>query len=139
MEICTKVSSPSISFVDYVLKPNIKGLGCFTNNCATRMHHHCYDRYTSTTHKCPTCGKDWPDRTKLSKIGEEAARDSDNEKRQVRRRDDEEDDDEEPPESSVEPEARSQKKKAGKRAATRSVLGSSGPTSSYLKLVVFAQ
>ncbi|CEL51838.1 Non-structural maintenance of chromosomes element 1 homolog OS=Bos taurus GN=NSMCE1 PE=2 SV=2 [Rhizoctonia solani AG-1 IB] len=57
------------------LEPVTKGIACRTNNCAARLHTHCYAVVIRAARdrgvQCPTCGSSWKD-DNVRKIGEEA-------------------------------------------------------------------
>ena len=74
------------------------------------MHHHCLARYRRTKQACPSCNKAWlqdPKDKQLLPVGEDAAKDGQDGKRQTRMRsteqsEDEDAEDEENPQSSQE-------------------------------------
>lgn len=75
-----------------------RGVACFTANCKTRLHYHCFATYRRRQHSCPSCSKEWPREAKekpLVPVGEDAAKDGDDGKRRVRLRSAEPSDDEE--------------------------------------------
>ncbi|CAE7168464.1 unnamed protein product [Rhizoctonia solani] len=59
------------------LEPVTKGVACRTNNCAARLHFHCYAVVVRAARErgvqCPTCGSSWKD-DDVRKIGEDAVR-----------------------------------------------------------------
>jgi len=117
------------SYPDEVLECTIckeiltHGVGCYTANCKTRMHHHCLARFRRQRNTCPSCNKAWPQDAKdkqLLPVGEDAAKDGQDGKRQTRARnaeqtDEEDAENEEDPEPSQESipqkDARNSKKK----------------------------
>lgn len=114
-----------------------RGIACYTNQCKTRMHTHCFNNFKRRHHQCPSCSQSWAEAnlTKLRPVGEAAYREGqDLNQRRARRKytgddddDDEEDeeerdyengDDAEPEPSQSQP-AATQKKGKGKRKAAR--------------------
>ncbi|KAI8998532.1 Nse1 non-SMC component of SMC5-6 complex-domain-containing protein [Trametes punicea] len=66
-----------------------RGMACFTSQCKTRMHTHCFNNYKRRHHQCPTCKESWTDANlnKLRPVGEAAFREGqDLNRRRVRRR-----------------------------------------------------
>ncbi|CAE6500391.1 unnamed protein product [Rhizoctonia solani] len=59
------------------LEPVTKGVACRTNNCAARLHTHCYAVVVRAARErgvqCPTCGTSWKD-DNVRKLGEEAVK-----------------------------------------------------------------
>ncbi|KAI0780812.1 Nse1 non-SMC component of SMC5-6 complex-domain-containing protein [Trametes elegans] len=114
-----------------------RGIGCFTPQCKTRLHTHCFSNYKRRHGQCPSCKQNWTSDGNLSKlkpIGEAAFREGqDLGRRRVRRRStededaDEEDKEEEYVEEPEEPDvsqnqnqpSQSQVKGKGKRKAVR--------------------
>jgi len=69
-----------------------RGVACYTPNCQTRIHYHCFQRHRRRSSKCPSCSADWPQEQgkPLLAVGEDAVKEGQEEGRQVRRRDTEE-------------------------------------------------
>ncbi|KAF8797954.1 hypothetical protein BYT27DRAFT_7203644 [Phlegmacium glaucopus] len=66
-----------------------RGVGCHTPNCKIRMHHHCLVKFRRQKNSCPACKAAWPQDAKdkqLLPVGEEAAKDGQDGKRQTRMR-----------------------------------------------------
>ncbi|KAB5596499.1 Nse1 non-SMC component of SMC5-6 complex protein [Ceratobasidium theobromae] len=59
------------------LEPMTKGVACRTNNCAARMHLHCYTAWVRAQRErallCPQCGSSWKEDA-VRKIGEDGVR-----------------------------------------------------------------
>ncbi|KAI0831418.1 Nse1 non-SMC component of SMC5-6 complex-domain-containing protein [Trametes gibbosa] len=73
-----------------------RGIACYTNQCKTRMHTHCFNNYKRRHHLCPTCNQSWSEGNlnKLRPVGEAAYREGqDHNRRRMRRRSSEEDED----------------------------------------------
>lgn len=52
-----------------------RGISCYTNNCHTHLHAHCFEKYRRRSQNCPTCQANWSTEAnarKLDKIGEAA-------------------------------------------------------------------
>ncbi|KAI0665150.1 Nse1 non-SMC component of SMC5-6 complex-domain-containing protein [Cubamyces menziesii] len=76
-----------------------RGVACYTPQCKTRLHTHCFNNYKRRNQKCPSCNESWSDAnlTKLRPVGEAAFREGqDLTRRRVRRKssEGEEEDDE---------------------------------------------
>ncbi|THH14339.1 hypothetical protein EW146_g5971 [Bondarzewia mesenterica] len=66
-----------------------RGTACYTPNCKTRMHKHCFENYRKTHQKCPACSQDWSseaNKKKLIPVGEKAARADDGARKMRRKR-----------------------------------------------------
>ncbi|KAF8201687.1 Nse1 non-SMC component of SMC5-6 complex-domain-containing protein [Pholiota molesta] len=104
-----------------------RGVGCFTPNCKTRMHFHCFNTFRRRHNACPSCSKDWPRDTKDKQfvpVGEDAAREGDERVRRARSDDAEESDDEdeeEPPTQDTLPKKSQRDKKPVKSENTMDV------------------
>lgn len=104
-----------------------RGVGCFTPNCKTRMHFHCFNTFRRRHNACPSCSKDWPRDIKDKQflpIGEDAAREGDERARRARSDDAEEsaeDDEEEPPTQDTLPKKSQRGKKPVKSENTMEV------------------
>ncbi|KAI0375014.1 hypothetical protein BV20DRAFT_961260 [Pilatotrama ljubarskyi] len=75
-----------------------RGVACFTPQCKTRMHTHCFNNYKRRNHKCPSCNQSWSDGNlnKLRPVGEGAFKEGqDLGRRRVRRKSTEEEEGEE--------------------------------------------
>ncbi|CDO71235.1 hypothetical protein BN946_scf184863.g31 [Trametes cinnabarina] len=117
-----------------------RGIACYTPQCKTRMHTHCFNNYKRRNRQCPSCKQSWADAdiNKLRPIGEAAYKEGqDLNRRRARRKssedaEDDEDEDgdgeheEEPqedgdaqPDVAVKPEPTKQAKGKGKRKAVR--------------------
>ncbi|RPD80190.1 hypothetical protein L226DRAFT_550275 [Lentinus tigrinus ALCF2SS1-7] len=74
-----------------------RGIACYTPNCQTRMHTHCFNNYRRRNHQCPACKEDWTAGNNLNKlrpVGEAAFKDGqDQGRRRVRRKSTEEQED----------------------------------------------
>ncbi|OCH95004.1 hypothetical protein OBBRIDRAFT_746510 [Obba rivulosa] len=102
-----------------------RGIRCYSPNCQSRMHHHCYNLYKAGKHVCPTCGTSWSGEVnvkKLKPIGEGAFREGQDLTRRQARHTPEEDEDDEAEEEYVEeePSQLPQTQKKGKNNATAS-------------------
>ncbi|EUC62210.1 Nse1 non-SMC component of SMC5-6 complex protein [Rhizoctonia solani AG-3 Rhs1AP] len=86
------------------LEPVTKGVACRTNNCAARLHFHCYAVVVRAARErgvqCPTCGSSWKD-DNVRKIGEDAVK-GDQMHRRVTRGEEEEEPEEEDFEAELE-------------------------------------
>jgi len=54
-----------------------KGTGCYTTNCKSWMHTHCFKKYTQRNSRCPACQEDWAkeaNAARLVPVGEKAAK-----------------------------------------------------------------
>ncbi|KAH7340847.1 Nse1 non-SMC component of SMC5-6 complex-domain-containing protein [Rhizoctonia solani] len=75
------------------LEPVTKGVACRTNNCAARLHTHCYAVVVRAARErgvqCPTCGSSWKD-DNVRKIGEEVVKGDQLHRRVTRGEEDEE-------------------------------------------------
>ncbi|KAH9856996.1 Nse1 non-SMC component of SMC5-6 complex-domain-containing protein [Lenzites betulinus] len=73
-----------------------RGIACYTNQCKTRMHTHCFNNYKRRHQKCPTCNQSWSEGNlnKLRPVGEAAYREGQDHNRRRMRRSTEDDDDE---------------------------------------------
>ncbi|KAJ7097986.1 Nse1 non-SMC component of SMC5-6 complex-domain-containing protein [Mycena belliarum] len=103
-----------------------KGVACPTPNCQVRMHYHCFNKWIVRHPNCTTCNKDWPDdATKMTPVGEGAAREGDDVKRRVRKvvenSDDEENDEDMDDEEPSQPRTQKNRKGKGKQAADDSM------------------
>ncbi|TFY70411.1 hypothetical protein EVG20_g2601 [Dentipellis fragilis] len=101
-----------------------RGIKCYTNNCGTQLHDHCFEAYRKTKTKCPTCDQDWAKDTnakKLIPIGEKAAGADDGRRRTRRKSTVDDSDEEEAPEESqaVETDGESQPTQTQRRRSTR--------------------
>ncbi|OJT03133.1 Non-structural maintenance of chromosomes element 1 -like protein [Trametes pubescens] len=113
-----------------------RGIACYTNQCKTRMHTHCFNNFKRRHHQCPSCSQSWTEANlaKLRPVGEPAYREGqDLNQRRARRKstgdDDEDEEDEEErdyengddaePEPSQSQPAATQQKSKGKRKAAR--------------------
>ncbi|KAI0362237.1 hypothetical protein OH77DRAFT_32714 [Trametes cingulata] len=113
-----------------------RGVACFTPQCKTRMHTHCFNNYKRRNHKCPSCNQSWSEGnlSKLRPVGEAAFKEGqDLSRRRVRRKsteeeegdedaegDENDDQDEAEPEPSQDEPAQSQQPKGkGKKKAER--------------------
>jgi glutaredoxin len=58
-----------------IQEPMTKGVACRTENCAPRMHMHCYNAWVRARRdrplECPQCKKSWKEDA-VRKVGEEA-------------------------------------------------------------------
>ncbi|KIJ44016.1 hypothetical protein M422DRAFT_83866, partial [Sphaerobolus stellatus SS14] len=83
-----------------------KGVGCYTVNCAARLHNHCFATLTQSnnTRACPSCKVSWADTRKLISVGEGALGEGEDSRTTRKRRAASEDDDEESAEGSEEEE-----------------------------------
>ena len=74
-----------------------RGIACYTPNCQTRMHTHCFNNYRRRNHQCPACKEDWTAGNNLNKlrpVGEAAFKEGqDQGTRRVRRKSTEEQED----------------------------------------------
>ncbi|KAI0748240.1 Nse1 non-SMC component of SMC5-6 complex-domain-containing protein [Daedaleopsis nitida] len=74
-----------------------RGIACYTPQCQTRLHTHCFNNYRRRNHNCPACKEDWTsgnNLTKLRPVGEAAFKDGqDQGRRRVRRKSTEEQED----------------------------------------------
>ncbi|KAI1795761.1 Nse1 non-SMC component of SMC5-6 complex-domain-containing protein [Ganoderma leucocontextum] len=85
-----------------------RGTGCFTPQCKTRMHTHCFNNYRRRNNACPSCKEDWTagnDLSKLRPVGEAAFREGQDQRRRARRKSTEEQEDGEDEEEDAEPDA----------------------------------
>ncbi|KAF9483921.1 hypothetical protein BDN70DRAFT_873327 [Pholiota conissans] len=103
-----------------------RGIGCFTPNCKTRMHFHCFNTFRKRHNACPSCSKDWPRESKDKQfipIGEDAAKEGDERSRRARsdeaEESDDDEDEEEPPTQDTPPPKKSQKGKKSVKAEDR--------------------
>lgn len=75
-----------------------RGIACYTPQCQTRLHTHCFNNYRRRNHACPACKEDWTSGNNLSKlrpVGEAAFKDGqDQGQRRARRTTTEEQEDE---------------------------------------------
>jgi hypothetical protein len=90
-----------------------RGIACYTRACKSRLHTHCFVKFTRRTPKCPSCQAEWGGEfaDKLRPVGEDAARDGhDTRQRRSQEGDDgdEEADAEEDVDYDAEPEALTQ-------------------------------
>ena len=88
-----------------------RGISCYTNNCHTHLHAHCFEKYRRRSQHCPTCQANWSTEAnarKLEKIGEMAYKEGQdaNRRRPLRERSDSDDEDDE--DGDVEPSQASQ-------------------------------
>lgn len=63
-----------------------KGFICKRDNCHTYMHKHCYTFYRRSKSECPTCKKSWVGSDGTSPLGEDAAKDNQDDRRKARRK-----------------------------------------------------
>ncbi|TFK42659.1 Nse1 non-SMC component of SMC5-6 complex-domain-containing protein [Crucibulum laeve] len=103
-----------------------RGVACYTNNCKTRMHNHCFANFRRRHSACPSCSKEWPRESteKLLPVGEGAAREGEDGKRRVRLKsadpsDDEEEEDMDEDEHSQQTEIQPERKTRPSRQASR--------------------
>ncbi|KAI0724080.1 Nse1 non-SMC component of SMC5-6 complex-domain-containing protein [Fomitopsis betulina] len=87
-----------------------RGISCYTNNCHTNLHAHCFEKYRRRSQNCPTCQANWSTEAnarKLDKIGEAAYKEGQDAQRRrpLRERSDSDDDDDD---DDVEPSQQSQ-------------------------------
>ncbi|KAG7452591.1 uncharacterized protein BT62DRAFT_1070341 [Guyanagaster necrorhizus] len=63
-----------------------KGIACHTPNCKVRVHTCCFTQTRKHRSSCPACSVDWPRNAgkPLLPVGEDAARDGDDQRRRVR-------------------------------------------------------
>ncbi|KAI0807463.1 Nse1 non-SMC component of SMC5-6 complex-domain-containing protein [Fomes fomentarius] len=75
-----------------------RGIACYTPQCKTRLHNHCFNNYRRRNHACPACKEDWTSGNNLSKlrpVGEAAFKEGQEGRRRVRRKSTEEQEDDE--------------------------------------------
>ncbi|KAF8163230.1 Nse1 non-SMC component of SMC5-6 complex-domain-containing protein [Crassisporium funariophilum] len=98
-----------------------RGIACYTPNCETRMHNHCFTTYRRRNTSCPSCDKEWPAEAKakpLIPVGEDAAQEGGEGRRQTRFKSvDSSDDEEEFQEEDQEPTPVTAPKKESRRGS----------------------
>lgn len=45
-----------------------RGIACYRPQCKTRLHNHCFDKYTKRQQKCPTCNENWSTGSNINKL-----------------------------------------------------------------------
>ncbi|KAI0709359.1 Nse1 non-SMC component of SMC5-6 complex-domain-containing protein [Earliella scabrosa] len=73
-----------------------RGVACYTPQCKTRLHTHCFTNYRRRNHNCPACKEDWTAGNNLSKlrpVGEAAFKEGQDSRRRVPRNTTEEQED----------------------------------------------
>jgi len=105
-----------------------RGIACHTNNCKTRMHHHCFANFRRRHSACPSCSQDWPREAHekpLLPVGEGAVRAGDDGKRRARIKSTEASEDDEPTEEDeptiAQTQRKSQRTKKGKAPVNESM------------------
>ncbi|KZT11219.1 uncharacterized protein LAESUDRAFT_691817 [Laetiporus sulphureus 93-53] len=67
-----------------------RGVACYTAQCKTRLHNHCFEKYQRRSQNCPACNENWSsdaNRKKLLHVGEGAFKEGQDQiKRHTRRK-----------------------------------------------------
>jgi non-structural maintenance of chromosomes element 1 len=125
-----RVNNPEcyIHIILFSLKTLTRGIACYTANCQTRMHYHCFKRFRRQNSTCPACKHDWPqeaDAKPLVPVGEDAVKDGQDEgRRRMLRKDtpeasdEEEEGDASQPVQPTQTQTQKKKKKAGRPSAS---------------------